>query len=158
MGTLSIFAVILLCSAAAIGQSALPQLADFSALSGCWERRDDAKKMFVSEQWMAPAGTSILGMGRTVNNGKTVDFEFMRIEERPDGIFFVARPAANTGETSFQLKNLTKIEATFENPDHDFPQRVIYRWTANSLTGRIEGTRKGKSTGIDFPFTRVKCV
>ncbi len=130
---------------------------DFSLMSGCWERRDDAKKLIISEQWMSPEGTSILGMGRTVKNGKTTDWEFMRIEERADGIYFVAKPRANPAETDFKLIRSANGEFVFENAGHDFPQRVIYKGSGDRLTGRIEGTIQGKAKGIDFPMTRVKC-
>ena len=43
----------------------------------------------------------------------------------------------------------------FENLSHDFPQRIIYRRTADaSVTARIEGTVKGEARGRDFPYTR----
>ena len=155
----SITAVVFLAFSVLQAAAQVPpaKLADFSGMSGCWERRDDAKKILVSEQWMSPAGTSILGMGRTVKNGKTADFEFMRIEERTDGIYFVARPAANAEETPFKLKSSTANEAVFENTAHDFPQRVIYRWTPTTLTGRIEGNKSGKAMAIDFPMKVVSC-
>ena len=49
-------------------------------------------------------------------------------------------------------------ELIFENPQHDFPQRVIYRLqTDGSLLGRIEGVSKGKEKAVDFPMTRAGC-
>jgi hypothetical protein len=128
----------------------------FAGLSGCWERNEKSGTV-ATEMWMKPAGTSIMGMGRTVKNGKTVDYEMMRIELRADGIYFVAKPKANAAETSFKLKSSSGGEFAFENPEHDFPQRVIYKVKGNSLTGRIEGTQNGRSMGFDFPMTRVKC-
>src|SRR5215213_8797365 len=110
----------------------------FSGLSGCWERNEKSGTA-ATEIWMKPAGTSIMGMGRTVKNGKTVDYEMMRIEQRADGIYFVAKPKANPAETSFKLKSSAGGEFTFENPEHDFPQRVIYKVNGNTLMGRIEG-------------------
>jgi hypothetical protein len=132
-------------------------LADFKVMAGCWESRDDSKKLLISEQWMSPAGTSILGIGRTVKNEKTTDWEFMRIEQRPDGIFYVAKPKANSAETDFKLISTDESRFVFENKAHDFPQRVIYTVTKDSFTGRIEGEMNGKSRGIDFPMNRVKC-
>ena len=127
----------------------------FAGMAGCWER--DSKGSLISEMWMKPAGSSIFGMGRTVKGGKTVDFEMMRIEQRADGIYFVARPKANAEETPFKLKSSSAGDFVFENLQHDFPQRVIYKANGNSLTGRIEGTQNGKSMGIDFPMTRTTC-
>jgi hypothetical protein len=131
-------------------------LADFAGLSGCWERTDKSG-VTISEMWMKPAGNSMMGTGRTVKNGKTVDFEFLRIEQRDDGIFYIAKPKANATETAFKLKTPVTDSYVFENPDHDFPQRIIYKISANALAARIEGTMNGKTRGIDFPSTRTSC-
>jgi hypothetical protein len=49
-------------------------------------------------------------------------------------------------------------EAVFENPQHDFPRRIVYRLqAAGSLMARIEGTENGKDRAVDFPMQRVKC-
>ena len=150
---ISLFIVFFVVSAS----SSQTKLADFAPMAGCWERRDDAKKLLVSEQWMALEGTSLNGMGRTVKDGKTVDWEFMRIEQRADGIYFVAKPRANPGETDFKLISSSAAEFIFENKGHDFPKRVIYKPGEAKLTARIEGTIQGKPKSIDFPLTRVKC-
>lgn len=143
----------------AIGQrSPVTSIEDFDGMAGCWEHKDTAKNLLISEQWMSPAGTSILGMGRTVKNGKTVGFEYMRIEQNADGIFFIARPHENKEETAFKLKSSTLNEVVFENLEHDFPQRVIYKLQGTKMIGRIEGNQNGKFLGIDFPMNKVKCV
>jgi len=49
-------------------------------------------------------------------------------------------------------------EVIFENPDHDFPQRIIYRLLSDEdLLGRIEGTINGKARAVDFPMKRTEC-
>jgi hypothetical protein len=49
-------------------------------------------------------------------------------------------------------------ELVFENPEHDFPQRVIYRQEpAGRLRARIEGHREGLPRAVDFAMTRVPC-
>ncbi|MFN0279266.1 MAG: DUF6265 family protein [Pyrinomonadaceae bacterium] len=138
-------------------QSNAKKIENLAWLSGCWESNDKAKRSLFSEQWMKPAGGMMLGVGRTVKNGKAVDFEFLRIEQRADDIFFIAKPKANKEETPFKLINLANSEVTFENPEHDFPQRVIYKRRGTKLTGRIEGNNNGKFLGIDFPLTRIRC-
>ena len=51
-----------------------------------------------------------------------------------------------------------KQEAVFENPEHDFPQRIICRLGDDgSLNARIEGKRNGKEKEMDFLMKRVKC-
>ena len=51
------------------------------------------------------------------------------------------------------MSPMTDDEVVFENPTHDFPQRIIYRKGADrSVTARIEGVIDGKARGVDFPF------
>ncbi len=143
---------------AANGQELLINISKFAWMSGCWERSDKAKSLLVSESWMLPAGTSMLGMGRTVKGDKTADYEFMRIEIRGMDYYFVAQPKANATETAFKLTTSQPTSATFENPDHDFPQRVIYRKAGrNKLFARVEGKIDGKDEGEDFRYTRTRC-
>lgn len=47
---------------------------------------------------------------------------------------------------------------TFENPHHDFPQRVRYSAVGGDrIAARIEGVLNGSLRGIDFPLRRVQC-
>jgi hypothetical protein len=141
----------------AIPLQAQTNLSDLAGMAGCWERSDKAKGLLITEQWMKPAGTSILGIGRTVKNGVTTGFEYMRIEQTQDGIVFISKPKENPEETVFKLIRSTPGEFVFENAAHDFPQRVIYKIEGVKLTGRIEGKISGKEKAIDFPMTRAKC-
>jgi hypothetical protein len=150
-------AILLFIAFSLTAATAQTKLSQFAGMAGCWERRDDAKKLLITEQWMSPEGTSIIGMARTVKDGRTVDWEFMRIEERADGFYFVAKPKANTAETDFKLIESVASKFIFENKAHDFPQRVIYTLAEGKLIGRIEGTIQGKFKGTDFPMTRAKC-
>ena len=153
-----LLAVMLLLNLSASAQSANDGIAGFGWLAGCWEMKDPKKGSAVTEMWMTPEGDSMLGAGRTLRNGKMVDFEFMRIVRDPSGIAFIARPAANSTETAFRLVSSEGGAFIFENPQHDFPQRVIYRNEAkNSFTARVEGMRNGKLSGIDFSMIRTAC-
>ena len=67
----------------------------------------------------------MLGTGQTMKDGKTVEFEFMRIHEEKGEILFTAKPSGQP-EASFKLISYKDGKAIFENPQHDFPQRVIY--------------------------------
>ncbi len=45
----------------------------------------------------------------------------------------------------------------FENPQHDFPQRILYRKNPDgTLHARAEGERNGKLSGQDFHFRPAK--
>jgi len=125
-------------------------------LAGCWAQQ--GREAGSVEQWMAPAGGVMLGMARTLKNGRAVEFEFMQIRAGADGkLSYIAQPQGRL-PTEFGLLRQGEAEAVFENPAHDFPQRVLYRReTADRLVARIEGTMKGKERSIDFPMQRTAC-
>ena len=129
---------------------------DLAWLTGCWSARDGERE--TTEHWMGPAGGTMFGISRTVAEGATIEFEFMQILENASGeIIFVAKPARQP-EATFKLTKGSDREVIFENPKHDFPQRVIYRRQDDgSLLGRIEGVSKGKEKSVDFPMTRARC-
>jgi len=70
---------------------------------------------------------------------------------------FIASPSGQN-TTGFALVSVTDHEVIFENPDHDFPQRIIYRLLSDEdLLGRIEGTINGTARAIDFPLKKMVC-
>ena len=131
-----------------------PTLADISWISGDWQTEPGGKRQ-IDEHWTTVAGASMLGMSRTVAGDKTVEFEYLRIEQRADGIYYVAHPKARCPGTDFKLTRASATEAVFENPQHDFPKRIIYRKSGDdSLTASIDG---GEGTrAMSFPYKRIK--
>ena len=139
---------------AAQAASPSPSLDQLAWMAGCWRLESGAR--VVDEIWMAPAGGAMLGMSRTVSKGRVVEFEFIQIREDAGRVAFVARPSGQP-EATFALVKAGSGEAVFENPAHDFPQRIIYRLKDAALVGRIEGIQNGKARGADFPYQRVAC-
>lgn len=119
--------------------AAAPRIADLAFLAGSWVT--DGGTTRVEEQWLCPGPDTMIGMGRTVSvaKGKTVFFEYLRIESRPDGLVYVAQPKGGSA-TEFRLVRLEGGTAVFENLAHDFPKRISYTKGADGgLTARVEG-------------------
>ena len=132
------------------GETPAPSVQQLAWMAGSWE--GTAGKASIEEHWTHPAGGTMFAVSRTIVGGKTVAFEFLRIERREDGIFYVAQPGGRP-PTDFKLAKLEGQTVAFENPQHDFPQRIIYRKNADgSLHARVEGERNGKTSGQDFHF------
>lgn len=125
-------------------------------LSGCWT--SDGAEEGSGEQWSKPGGGTMLGTSRFVRNGKTVAYEFTRISETEDGsLVFIAAPSGQAGN-AFPLASIDSHEVVFADPEHDFPQRILYRLIApERLLGRIEGEVDGQTRAVDFPMTRSNC-
>jgi hypothetical protein len=104
------------------------------------------------ERWTDLGGDTYLAVSRTVRGGRTVTYEYLRIEQRADGIYYVAQPK-NRLPADFKLVSLAGGEAAFENRNHDFPQRIVYRRNDDgTLTARIEGPRQGQTVWQEFHF------
>lgn len=125
-------------------------------LAGCWASASGDPGS--GEYWQPLAGGTMLGVGRTVRDGKTVEYEFLRLHEDEQGrVVYTATPSGQR-ETAFVASELGESTATFENPAHDFPQRIVYdRVDRDNLVVRIEGERRGQLRVIEFRFTRTAC-
>jgi len=154
------FVLVVMAVAMAGRDAVLPQtpapgpIDQLAWLSGCWSMtRPDG---VTEEQWMKPSGGTMIGMGRTVRGGKTTEYEFLQIREAGGKLAYVAKPSGQA-EATFPIASMSADAVTFENPAHDFPQRIIYkRLSETSVTARIEGTVNGQARGVDFPYTRCK--
>jgi len=147
------------CSMVAAGGSVAADIdvTSLAWMAGCWSAEQG--EAGTGEHWLRPAGGTMLGVSRTVKNGKTVAFEFMQLRHDAGGkLVLIALPSGQQ-QTTFTAVASERNSVTFENPSHDFPQKVIYRLQpGGKLTARIEGMRGGKLRGIDFPMQRAACA
>ena len=131
-----------------------PEMAKLSWIAGCWRSEGTVQ---AEEQWTKLEGRSMLGMGRTIANGKTVFHEFLQIRERADGIYYIAQ-LNDQAAVSLKLVKVNASLAIFENPQQDFPQRIIYQRTIEgALFAAIEGIEKGQPKRIEFAMKRARC-
>ncbi|WP_276132634.1 DUF6265 family protein [Polluticoccus soli] len=110
------------------------------------------------EKWQEETDTSYIGEGTfTTNNGDVMFSEKLRLEQRGDELWYIPT-VANQNNAQPVLFKETKIvdnEAVFENPEHDFPQRIIYKRTSDStLYARIEGKQGGQDAKEEFNFKK----
>ncbi len=61
-------------------------------------------------------------------------------------------PGGRSPATPFGLVDSGDRRATFENPDHDFPQRIIYERRGNELTVRIEGVENDQPKSQEWSW------
>jgi hypothetical protein len=125
-------------------------ISELAWIAGDWQTPAGGKAQ-IEEHWTAPSGDTMIGVGRTIAGGKTVEFEYLRIEQRAEQIYYVASPKGRCPGTDFKLTRLAGQEATFENPTHDFPKRIIYRKNSDgSLTASIDGGTGTKSMSFAY--------
>jgi hypothetical protein len=139
-----------IAAALALPLAASDDLSKLAFMSGCWEGNLGPSQ--VVEQWLPPAGATMIGMSRTIRDGKTTFTEFMMIKQEEGAWVMHIQLRLAAKSTPFKLTTVTDGEAAFDNPQHDFPKRILYRRTTEGLTARIEGDGKGQ----DYVFKRCK--
>jgi hypothetical protein len=131
-----------------------PAISQLQWLTGCWasEGRDAGS----GECWLAPAGGTMFGASRTVRGDRTVAFEHLSIREVAPGVLAYVAVPSGQAETHFPVVEISADHVVFENPEHDFPQRVIYRKIGEDrIQARIEGSIEGRERSVDFPMTKA---
>jgi hypothetical protein len=123
-------------------------------LAGQWQQvKGNAA---VEEHWLAPKGATMLAVNRSTRDGKTNDFEFLRIIERDGKLIYVASPGGKP-PTEFPAITVAAGKVVFENKEHGFPARVMYTQESPDLVvARIEGQVGGKDRSMEWRFARTK--
>jgi hypothetical protein len=145
--------VIALLAAIALGSDdSDPGLEQLAWMAGHWAGEQGGVQM--EEVWTAPGGGMMIGLHRDVRAGKPAFFEYLRIEETDDGIFYVASPMGRTPGTRFRLVSVEAGKVRFENPEHDFPQRIIYWKDGDTLVARAEADTEDGVQGSEWRWQR----
>jgi hypothetical protein len=139
-----------------VKEAPAPQRHDIARLgwmAGTWGGTQDGIRS--EEHWMVPEGGLMLAMHRDLSQGKAVFFEFLRIEETPEGVAFLAQPRGRSA-VRFPCIELSGSRVVFENLQHDYPQRIQY-WMAGdgTLGARVEGMRDGKLQSEEWRWSRL---
>jgi Domain of unknown function (DUF6265) len=125
-------------------------------LSGCWFSTGGESGS--GEFWLPAAGDRMLGIGRTISAGKTVQYEFLSVHVGAAGMLVYTAEPSRQQRTEFVATDLGDRTATFENHAHDFPQRIRYQLTSDSeLQVVIDGLIKKKRRSMKFAFRRGQC-
>ena len=142
------------CASAPVRDTTAGELAPVAFLAGDWIA--STPEGDVREAWGPPRGAAMLGTSHTVDGGRTVFFEYVRIEARSTGLVYLASPLGRHPPTAFALVESDRDRVVFENPTHDFPQRVVYERKGDRLDASIEGVENGKSRTSTWSYRRVK--
>jgi len=128
-------------------------------LEGCW--RGAVNQREFREYWLPRKGGMIVGAGHTVMQDKTQDFDYLRVEARPDGVYYIILPSGKP-EASFKLTAAIEdghgTEFTFTNGGDEFPQRIVYRRGSEGwLYASVEGKLNGEDRKVTYPMRRIVC-
>lgn len=122
-------------------------------LAGLWVT---SKGPLLYEEWWKTGSNELAGRSFSINEGDTFHLEAMRMAVSNGKLHFFARvPDQNQEqEVGFALVREAPGSWIFENPMHDYPNRIIYQLVSDtSLYARIENTKGNKKK--EFSFRRI---
>ena len=125
-----VFAAAMACPAAAA------ELASLNWLLGSWQRTGLPADRSGVEQWRRQ-GDAFEGEGRSYRDGALRFQERLRIVAEGAQLYYVADVAGNPAPVRFRLVAQGGQSAVFENPQHDFPQRIAYQRNGEQLTATV---------------------
>ena len=126
---------------------------DLKQLAGSWICRSETAE--TEEIWLVPKGGLMPGLNRTVYSDGRTAYEFLRIYSQENVIFYAASPNGRP-PTMFKLIESKRGKLVFENPENDFPKRIIYEFiTGGKMTARIEAETENGLRSMEWLFEKV---
>lgn len=122
---------------------------------GEWESQSGNTQLH--EVWTRVNDTLYLGKSFMLAGSDTVFAESIRLEQVNNQLHYTPTVRDQNGgmPVTFTLTSGQSPELVFENPNHDFPQRIIYaNPTPDSLHARIEGLENGIFRKVEFLMHR----
>jgi hypothetical protein len=108
------------------------------------------------ETW-SREGNVLKGFGLAMEGRDTLFFERVEIDGTLDSPVYTSWVAHqnNGAGIRFSLKSATDTSWIFENPNHDFPQQIIYiRKESDQLEAYVSGRENGIKRKEHFVFKR----
>ncbi len=132
-----------------LGSCNKPQETQFDWLVGNWERTNESEGNKTYEYWTKKSSTEYIGLGCTLKNKDTIFKESIRlIKEKEQWVFKVI--GVNETPTLFPISSLTGKSFTCENPENEFPKRIIY----SIEDGNLKAVISANKTHIPFLFKK----
>ena len=133
------------------GQAAAPtSVGDLAWMSGRWVSEQGGR--WTEEHWSAPRAGTMMGYSWS-GEGETIrEYEYLRLQAgEDDEIVYLAQPNGGTG-VGFYLSRIAGTSATFENPTHDFPQRIRYVRNGDVMVATI--SKMDGSNAMSWTYRR----
>ena len=136
-----------------LAKVACAQQTEFSWLIGSWKLKD--KNVF--EVWQKETGSNTLqGKSYKIVGRDTVILEKIQLVKKDQSFFYVPDAAENQKPVEFKITSYSKHSFVAENPDHDFPKLIRYKYLRKDNNEFIQAAIEGNGKTIPYDFQRVK--
>lgn len=126
-------------------------------LLGKWETK--TAEGILSENWKQLNDSTFQGESFFIKQKDTLHFETMILQQKGEDLFYDATVKGQNEDKAvpFKMTIGTEKQLVFENPKHDYPQKITYtQITKDSLTATISGVQLGKTSSESFGMKKAE--
>ena len=121
----------------------------FRWLVGKWEGLQGSG--IYHEEWEFNDESVLTGKAYLIKKGEILNTEKLKIHLSGSDVLYTADVSHNPSPVSFRLTSYENNIFIFENPDHDFPQKITYEMKNDgSLFAVVEAINNGKNRRIEY--------
>ncbi|SHG36915.1 hypothetical protein SAMN05443549_103415 [Flavobacterium fluvii] len=126
-------------------------------LLGNWENKSDDGHLL--ETWKKVNDSLYDGESYFIKGKDTLHFEKIQMKQKGENLFYIAtvKGQNNNKPVTFMHNDTIEKQLVFENPKHDFPQKISYSLiTKDSIVIQISGIQQGKPSSERFSMKKSK--
>ena len=128
-----------------------------SWLLGNWENKSADGNL--SETWKKVNDSTFQAESYFIKEKDTLHFETITLQQKGEELTYNAAVKGQNNDKAVTFKHNDTIEKqlVFENPKHDFPQKIAYsQITKDSIIIQISGIQQGKPSSERFSMKKRK--
>lgn len=127
-------------------------LAPHRWMLGHWEMKDTLGGR-LTESWKAVNDTVFEGLSLYLKDKDTLHLEHMQLEAKADGVYYTATVRGQNNDQPVPFRQ-TQV-GVFENPKHDYPQKIQYKRTPQGyMQAAISGRQNGRYSREQFVLAK----
>jgi len=153
--SIAIISMVLLVSCQKKSDKNYEKLDQMNWLQGHWEqKRPDG---VIVENWKVENDSTYSGEAYFINLKDTLHREAMKITQKEDDLLYSATVLGQNNDQPVEFKlNSDNIKTfDFENPTHDYPQKISYaKINATQIKATISGVQQGKSSQESYVMNK----
>jgi hypothetical protein len=133
------------------------QMAKADWFLGSWENKTPQGEL--TENWVKANDSVFNGESYFIKGKDTLFSETVVLAEKGGAVLYTATAKGQNDDlpVAFKMTSATAKQLVFENPAHDFPNKITYRQiTKDSIVAQISGIQDGKPALEQYPMGRKK--
>ncbi|MFV8370261.1 DUF6265 family protein [Flavobacterium sp. LB2R40] len=126
-------------------------------LLGNWENKSAEGNL--TETWRKVNDSTFQAQSYFIKEKDTLHFESITLQQKGEQLTLTAtvKGQNNDKPVAFLLTTTTEKQLVFENPKHDYPQKISYTHiTPDGLVAKISGIQQGKPSAEQFSMKKIK--